>query len=124
MFAGVAVGFWALDSGAGPIGAIGVGGAIGAATFGMFQLAFGLARNASLRLLVAIAFAAPAAYAGYHIVFSLAQYGVPSDAWRHVFAAVGATVIGFTAVARLTDAVRWIPQSSSVQEPTRANVRE
>jgi hypothetical protein len=55
-------------SGAGPIGAIGVGAVIGGATFGTFQLAFGLARSAAAHLLVALVLAAPAAFAGYHVV--------------------------------------------------------
>jgi hypothetical protein len=44
----------------------------GRATFGIFQLAFGLACSAATRMLVALAFAAPAAFAGYHVVFGLA----------------------------------------------------
>ena len=67
-------------------------------------------------MLVALAFAAPAVFAGYHVVFGLAQYGMSSDVWRHVFAVVGATVIGFTAVARLTDSVRWFSEPGSPQE--------
>jgi hypothetical protein len=94
VFAGFAAGFWAFDTGAGPIGAIGVGAVIGGATFAIFHVAFGLARSAAARALVAFAFAAPAAYAGYHVVFGLAQYGISSDVWRHVFAAVGAPSLG------------------------------
>ena len=64
-------------------------------------------------MLVALVFAAPAAFAGYHVVFGLTQHVMSSDLWRHVFAAVGATVIGFTAVARLTDSVRWFSEPGS-----------
>jgi hypothetical protein len=117
VFAGFAAGFWAFDTGAGPIGAIGVGAVIGGATFAIFQVAFGLARSAAARALVAFVFAAPAAYAGYHVVFGLAQCGIFSDVWRHVFAAAGAAVIGVAAVARLTDPVRWISKPASLREP-------
>jgi hypothetical protein len=113
LFVGFAAALWAFDTGAGPIAAIGASAVIGCATFGIFQLAFGLARSAAARMLVALVFAAPAAFAGYHVVFGLAQYGMSSDVWRHVFAAVGATVIGFTAVARLTDSVRWFSEPGS-----------
>jgi hypothetical protein len=113
VFAGFAAGLWAYNTGAGPIGAIAVGAAIGAATFGVFQLAFGFARGAAARVLVAIVFAAPAGFAGYHVVLGLTQYGMPSGVWRHAFAIAGATVIGFTAVARLSDAPGWISQSQS-----------
>jgi hypothetical protein len=117
VFAGFAAGFWAVDTGAGPIGAIGIGAVIGGATFAMLQVAFGLARSAVVRVLLAFVFAAPAAYAGYHVVFGLTQFGIPSDVWRHVFAAASAIVVGFTAVARLTDPVGWIWQRASLGEP-------
>jgi hypothetical protein len=71
LFAGFVAGFWAFDTGAGPIGAIGAGAVIAGATIGVFQLSFGLARSAVARVLVAFVFAAPAAYAGYHVVFGL-----------------------------------------------------
>jgi hypothetical protein len=62
---------------------------------------FGATGSVPVRAAVASVFAVPAAYAGYHIVLDLAHYGVPSDGWRQTFAAVGAAVIGFTAVVRL-----------------------
>jgi hypothetical protein len=100
-FVGLAAGFWAFDIAAGPIGAIAVGVVAGGATLGVCQLIFGSARSPILRTLVALLFSAPAAYAGYHVVFGLSSYGVPSDIWRQVFAVVGALAIGVTAIARL-----------------------
>ena len=47
-------------------------------------------------------FAGPVAYVGYHLVLAVAQYGVPSDMWRHAFAIAGAGIFGVTAVSRLT----------------------
>jgi hypothetical protein len=72
----------------------------GGATLGVCQLIFGSARSPILRTLVALLYSPPA-YAGYHVVFGLASYGVPSDMWRQVFAVVGALAIGVTAIARL-----------------------
>ena len=103
VFAGVVAGFWANGTGAGPIGAIGVAVIVAGATFGAFQLAFGFTRSAAARALVALIFASPAAYAGYHVVLSLARYSVPSDIWQHVFALGGAAAIGLAAVLRLID---------------------
>ena len=60
-------------------------------------------RNAATRVLVAFVFAAPAAYAGYHVVLALAPYGVPSDMWRQVFALAAAGAVGLAAMARLSD---------------------
>lgn len=101
-FVGLAAGFWALDTAAGPTGAIAVGVVAGGATLGVCQLVFGSTRSAVLRTLMALLFSAPAAYAGYHVVFGLASYGVLSDMWRQVFAVAGALAIGATAIARLT----------------------
>ena len=103
VLAGVTAGLWALGTDAGPIGAVLVGAAAGIATFVLFQLSFELTRSAAVRAFIAFAFAAPAAYVGYHAVLGLVQYGIPSETWRHVFAAAGAIIIGFAAVARLTD---------------------
>jgi hypothetical protein len=103
VFAGVVAGFWANGTGAGPIGAIGVAVIVAGATFGAFRLAFGFTRSAAARALVAFIFAAPAAYAAYHVVLSLARYSVPSDIWQDVFALAGAAAIGLAAVARLID---------------------
>lgn len=100
-FMGVAAGLWAFDTGAGAIGAITVGAVAAGATLAICQLAFSLAPSVVVRTLVAFIFASPAAYAGYHVVFGLAAYGVSSDAWRHVFAVAGAIAIGVAAIARL-----------------------
>ena len=54
------------------------------------------------RRAIALLFAAPAAVAGYHATLGVAHIGVPSEAWREVFAVVGAVVVGVTAWARMT----------------------
>src|SRR5207248_11593273 len=54
-----------------------------------------------LRAAIAAAFAVPAAIAGYHVVFAMSQLGMPSLAWREVFACLGAVFIGGTAWTRL-----------------------
>ena len=100
-FAGCTAGFWAYDTGAGPIGAIIVALVAGAMTLAAGRLVFDSTRNGAVRLLVALLFAAPAALAGYHVVLGLAHLAVPSDAWQHVFAAMGALIIGLTATVRL-----------------------
>jgi hypothetical protein len=100
-FVGFTAGLWAFNTGAGPIGALVVGTVAAAATFATFRAVFGMTRRAEVRTLLAILFAAPAAYAGYHIVLALSQYGVPSENWRLLFAFLGAGAIGYAAVARL-----------------------
>jgi hypothetical protein len=86
VFAGSVAGFWANGTGAGPIGAMGVAVIASGATFGAFQFAFALTRRAAARALIAFVSASPAAYAGYHVVLTLARYSVPCDICQHVFA--------------------------------------
>ena len=58
-------GFWAYDTGAGPIGAIIIALVAGATTLAAGRLVFDSTRNGAVRVLVALLFAAPAALAGY-----------------------------------------------------------
>jgi hypothetical protein len=99
-FVGFSVGFWAINSGAG-IGSVVVGFGAGLIVFLAGQIAFAKSRSLLLRWLLVLLFAAPAAWAGYSLVLQLSALGVPSPVWRHLFAAIGAVVIGCTAVARL-----------------------
>ena len=91
----------AFRSGAGLIGALLLGTAGGALTLVLGQVALAVSRSSALRIAIATAFAVPAAVAGYHVVFALSQIGVPSLAWREVFAFLGAVCIGVTSWTRL-----------------------
>jgi hypothetical protein len=101
-FVALSAGTMAFDGGAGVIGAPIVGIAAGALTLAMGKTAFATARSLILRAAIAAAFALPAAIAGYHVVMVMSQIGVPSLAWREVFAWLGAILIGATAWTRLT----------------------
>ena len=85
-FAALALGDWAYGTGSGVVGAIIVGAIAAAATFGLFQLLLLVLRPTWLKLLVALAFAAPAAIAGYHATLGIVQLTMPSETWRVVFA--------------------------------------
>ena len=100
-FAAVAGGLFAYHTGAGPIGGAAIAMAAGATTLVAGQFAFAHSRSTMLRTLIAATFALPAAVAGHHLVLGLSTMGMPSDTWRHVFAIVGAAVVGSTAWARL-----------------------
>ena len=95
------VGLAAYHSGAGVIGALVVGFAAGAVTLVAGQFAFAVVRTPILRGAIALAFAAPAAIAGYHATLALAHIGVPSASWREAFAIVGAIFVGGTALVRI-----------------------
>ena len=100
-FVAINAGIWAFHSGAGMLGAPLVAVIAGGMTLAIAQIAFAVTRSLILRAIIATLFALPAAFAGYHVVLAMAQIGVPSLAWREVFACVGAVFIGATAWTRL-----------------------
>jgi hypothetical protein len=100
-FVGLAVGMWAYETGAGVIGAMVVGIVAGTVALFAAQLLFASVRSLALRAVIALLFAAPAAVAGYHAVLGISTLLVPSDAWRHVFAAIGGLVVGVSAAVQL-----------------------
>ncbi|RWH71774.1 MAG: hypothetical protein EOQ86_05115 [Mesorhizobium sp.] len=102
LFAGIAIGTWAHDTGAGIPGAVIVGAMAAAITFGLFQLLLLVARPAWTKLVVVLAFVAPAVVAGYHATLGIVKLTMPSDTWQFAFAVVGAAAVGVTAVMRLT----------------------
>lgn len=102
LFAAVSTGLFALRSGAGPIAAIAVGFTAGVLTFALGQAVFTFVPSPLIRGLVALLFAGPAAFAGFHATHGLAALAVPSDEWRQVLAYVGGAVVGLTTLARLS----------------------
>ena len=101
LFAGVSVGLFSFHAGAGPIGGILVGIAAGLATLAVGRTVFSFATSPLLRCLVALLFAAPAAFAGYHAAHGLAALTTSAEGWRQAFAWVGALTVGATALARM-----------------------
>ncbi|MGY3367748.1 hypothetical protein ACVWZL_004873 [Bradyrhizobium sp. GM2.4] len=96
-FVALSIGTLAFRDGAGVFGALLIGVASGALTLAAGRVDVAFSRSLALRVAIATVFAAPAAIAGYHVVFALSQIGVPSSAWRHVFACFGAACISGTA---------------------------
>jgi hypothetical protein len=118
-FVALSVGMMAFHGGAGVLGAPLAGIAAGAVTIAIGQTTFAIVRSLILRAAIAAAFAIPAAVAGYHVVLAMSQIGVPSLAWREVFACLGAVFIGCTAWIRLTVLAEPRPlESSRVVENT------
>ena len=68
LFSAVTAGRLAYANGAGWLGAILVGLLAGLLTLGVGQLILGVTRSNLVRLVIAVTFAAPAAFAGYHVV--------------------------------------------------------
>ena len=57
------------------------------------QLALAFAKSDLTRAVVGIAFAAPAAVAGYHAVHGIAAAAMPPSAWQFIVSLLGATII-------------------------------
>jgi hypothetical protein len=100
-FAGLTAGLAAYHSGSGPIGAIVVGAIASAITLLLGQIAFTTFRSPLIRAALALLFALPAAAAGYHAAFGLAQIAIPADGWRDAIAVVGAIIVAATAWVRM-----------------------
>jgi hypothetical protein len=115
-FAALAVGTWTYATGAGILGAIIVGAVAAAGTFGLFQLLLLVLRPTWLKLLVALAFAAPAAIAGYHATLGIVRPTMPSETWQIALAVVGAIAVGITAFMRLTMMAAPEPTGRSVAQ--------
>lgn len=94
---------FAYTTGAGWIGAAIVGFLAGVAAFGILVYLFATLRPPTLRLAVAVVFAAPAAVAGYALVHGVTREAVPSEVWRQVFCITGGVFVGCSALARLAD---------------------
>ncbi|MEY9460509.1 hypothetical protein [Bradyrhizobium ottawaense] len=98
----LSIGMTAFQNGAGLVGALLIGTVGGALTLAVGQAAVAITRSLTLRIAIATAFAVPAADAGYQVAFALSRIGMPSSAWREIFACLGAVCVGCTAWTRLT----------------------
>jgi hypothetical protein len=104
-FVGLAAAQFAYQTGSGLVGAGLVGLFSAGAAFGILAGLFETIRSPVIRLIVALIFAAPAAVAGYALVYGVTKEAVPSDIWRQVFCIAGGGFIGFAALARLVNGV-------------------
>lgn len=100
-FIGVTTGAWAHGTGAGLPGAILVGAVAAAVTFATGHLLITFVRPRWLKLIVAAAFVAPAAIAGFHATHGIVKHLMPSDAWQIAFSVIGAIAVGITAFVRV-----------------------
>jgi hypothetical protein len=75
-FIGVSAGIWAHQTGAGFVGAIVIGAVVAGVAPGVGQLLLTVLRPTWLKLLVALAFVAPAAIAGFHATHGIVKGSV------------------------------------------------
>jgi hypothetical protein len=100
-FVGVTAGAWAHGTGAGILGAVLLGAAAAAVTLAVGQLLITFVRPMWLKLVIATAFVAPAAIAGFHATHGIVKHLMPSDAWQITFSVIGAVAVGITAFVRV-----------------------
>lgn len=100
-FVGVTAGAWAHGTGAGIAGAVLAGAAAAALTLATGHLLITFVRPMWLKLIVAAAFVAPAAIAGFHATHGIVKHLVPSEGWQISFSVIGAIAVGITAFIRV-----------------------
>src|SRR3546814_398461 len=84
------------------LGSIIVGLIAAALTLGLGQFLLAFIRPLWIRLMIALAFVAPAALAGYHATHGIVKHTMPSDTWQIIFSVIGAIAVGVTALIRVT----------------------
>jgi hypothetical protein len=100
-FIGVNAGTWAYDTGAGWPGGILVGLLAAGLTLAVGQGLLMLVRPIWARLLIALAFVAPAGMAGFYATLGIVKHMMPSETWQIIFSVVGAVAVGVTAFLRV-----------------------
>jgi hypothetical protein len=100
-FVGATAGALAHGTGAGIPGAILVGAVAAALTLAAGHLLITFVHPMWLKLIVAIAFVAPAAIAGFHATHGIVKHLMPSEGWQITFSFIGAIAVGITAFIRV-----------------------
>ncbi|WP_336810131.1 hypothetical protein [Bosea sp. MMO-172] len=103
-YLGLSVGLWALESGAGWIGAPLIGIATAGLTLALGHILLIALPWFSARLAVAALFVAPSVLAGYHATHGIAKHVMPSETWQVVFSLAGAVAVGCVAWLRVVGA--------------------
>lgn len=100
-FIGLNAGVWAYSTGAGWLGGIVVGLLAAGLTLAIGQGLLMLVRPIWARLLIALAFVAPAGIAGFCATFGIVKHMMPSETWQLIFSVIGAGAVGVTAFLRV-----------------------
>lgn len=100
-FIGLTAGTWAYGTGAGWLGAILVGLVAAGVTLAVGQGLLILVRPIWARMLIALAFVAPASVAGFYATLGIVKHMMPSETWQLIFSVIGAVAVGVTAFMRV-----------------------
>jgi hypothetical protein len=100
-FIGLNAGVWAYSTGAGWLGGTVVGLLAAGLTLAIGQGLLMLVRPIWARLLIALAFVAPAGIAGFYATLGIVKHMMPSETWQLIFSVIGAGAVGVTAFLRV-----------------------
>jgi len=74
-----------------------------------------LIRPAWARLLIALAFVAPAGVAGFYATLGIVKHMMPSETWQFIFSVIGATAAGVTAFLRVAGMAAAAPDANAAR---------
>lgn len=80
-------------SGSGIIAALAAAAIAAIVLLAVAQLALAFAKSGTMRAAIGVAFAAPAAGAGYHAVHGIAAATMPTSEWQFVVSLLGAAIV-------------------------------
>ncbi|MGU3399856.1 hypothetical protein ACLBWS_08955 [Brucellaceae bacterium D45D] len=100
-FIGLNAGIWAYSTGAGWLGGIVVGLLAAGMTLAVGQGLLMLVRPIWARLLIALAFVAPAGVTGFYATLGIVKHMMPAETWQLIFSVLGAIAVGVTAFLRV-----------------------
>jgi len=100
-FIGLNAGILAYGTGAGWLGGIVVGLLAAGLSLAVGQGLLILVRPIWARLLIALAFVAPAGMAGFYATLGIVKHMMPSETWQLIFSVIGAIAVGVTAFLRV-----------------------
>lgn len=111
---GLNAGIWAYGTGAGWLGSVLIGLIAAGLTLAVGQGLLMLVRPIWARLLIALAFVAPAGIAGFYATFGIVKHMMPSETWQLIFSVIGAIAVGVTAFLRVASMAANSPAGSSL----------
>ena len=111
---GLNAGIWAYGTGAGWLGGIVVGLLAAGLTLAVGQGLLMLIRPIWARLLIALAFVAPAGMAGVYATLGIVKHMMPSEKWQLIFSVIGAIAVGVTAFLRVAGMAAACPADGNL----------
>lgn len=111
LYVGATAGFALHSGGTGWLASAAAGTAAAVATLIFAHWLLGAARSPIAQATIGLAFAAPAAFAAYHLVHGIVASSMPSTIWTVVVSGIGAGVFGIFAWTR---ALSLMPSSAPI----------